>query len=235
MSRAIPILQSFAIAAAFGVAISYYFVMAHVADIKQNWSARKCDPRVIPFAGIINPPEGTSAGEFAAENFSECLASAGRVIASDAIAPSQYLVSGLNKTTAGLGDAVQSGRNAVNQVRGAMQDLANQASTRTYNTTLPLVHTTMKTKSSFQKTQAVGGVGVFASEGLLLSSLATVGAFVEFLLIMAGIFIATGGALLGIPFCLGCPVGIPLLALGVATMAICIAVSVQVLSKVPSH
>lgn len=234
MSRAIPILQSIVVFGVFVVAISYYFVIAHATEIKNNWSARKCDPRVIPFAGLINAPKGTSAADFAAMNFSECLASTGKIIARDAIAPAQYLVSGLNSAGAELTSATQSGRGAINQVRGAMQGIANAASTRTYNTALPLVHTTMKTKSSLQKTQAVGGIGLFSSEGLLLSTSATVGAFVEFLLIMAGIMIATSGALLAIPFCLGCPLGIPMLALGLATMGICIAVIAIVMPKLPT-
>jgi hypothetical protein len=217
----------------WGAAVSYYFVMAHAADIRANWAVKKCDPRVMPFAGIINAPDGQTGGEFTAANFSECLTETGKLIAADAIAPAQHLVSGLGDTANGLGGAMQHARNAVNDMRHATQTITDTVTTRTYNTALPLVSTGINTKSGLNKAQAVAGTGLFAAQGGLLMASTFVGATQEFLLKMALMFIATGTSLLAIPFCLGCPVGIPLIALGLAVFAVCIAVLIVVGPEIP--
>ena len=222
-----------AIMLAWGGAVSYYFVMAHAAEIRENWSKQKCDPRVLPFAGIVNAPPGQSGGEFTAANFSECLTETGKLIAADAIAPAQHLVSGLGDTANGLGGAMQHARDAVNDLRHATQTITDKVTTRTYNTALPLVSTGISTKSGLNKAQAVAGTGLFAAQGGLLMASTFVGAAQEFLLKMALMFIATGTSLMAIPFCLGCPVGIPLIALGLAVFAVCIAVLVIVGPEIP--
>ena len=217
----------------WGGAVSYYFVMAHAAEIRANWSKRKCDPRVIPFAGIINAPDGQTGGEFTAANFSECLTETGKLIAADAIAPAQHLVSGLGDTADGLGGAMQHARDTVNDLRHATQTITDKVTTRTYNTALPLVKTAISTKSGLNKAQAVAGTGLFAAQGGILMASTFVGATQEFLLKMALMFIATGTSLMAIPFCLGCPVGIPLIALGLAVFAVCIAVLIIVGPELP--
>ena len=222
-----------AILLAWGGAVSYYFVMAHAAEIRENWAAKKCDPRVMPFAGMVNAPDGKASGEFTAANFSECLTETGKLIAADAIAPAQHLVSGLGDTADGLGGAMQHARDAVNDMRHATQTITNEITTRTYNTALPLVSTGISTKSGLNKAQAVAGTGLYAAQGGLLMASTFVGASQEFLLKMALLFIATGTSLMSIPFCLGCPVGIPLLALGLAVLAVCIAVLIEVGPEIP--
>ena len=222
-----------AIILVWGGAVSYYFVMAHAAEIRENWSKQKCDPRVLPFAGMVNAPAGQTSGEFTAANFSECLTETGQLIAADAIAPAQHLVSGLGDTADGLGGAMQHARDAVNDMRHATQNITDKVTTRIYNTSLPLVSTGISTKSGLNKAQAVAGTGLFAAQGGLLMASTLVGATQEFLLKMALLFIATGTSLMAIPFCLGCPVGIPLFALGLAVLAVCIAVLIIVGPEIP--
>ena len=62
MGQRSAIAQSVVITALWGIGLSYYFVKSHATEIKKNWSARRCDPRVIPFAGIINAPPGADVG-----------------------------------------------------------------------------------------------------------------------------------------------------------------------------
>lgn len=234
MGRMSEILKTGAILTTFGVAISYYFVMAHAGEIRKNWSARKCDPRVMPFAGIINPPETGSASEFTASNFAECLSETGKYIASDAVAPAHYLVAGIDDSVSELSSAVNASRNVVNSIRSSMESVANEVSSRALNTALPLVGTSYTMKAGLHKAQAVGGTALFATEGLLLSSSAVIGAFIEFLIIIAGIYVATASLLISIPFCLGCPVGLPLLALGLAVLAFIVVVMVIVVPHIPT-
>ena len=56
----------------FFIALSYYYVMAQAQPIKDNWVNERCSPAVMPFAGLINKPDGQSAFDFTGENFSFC-------------------------------------------------------------------------------------------------------------------------------------------------------------------
>lgn len=234
MDKKSAIAQSLVIAALWGVGLSYYFVKSHATEIKKNWSARRCDPRVIPFAGIINAPPGTDIGNYTAQNLAGCLKEFGKDTADEATAPAHYLLSSLNSTTEMLGKSVQEARQAVNGIRGSMQKITNTATTRIYNTALPIVGTGITTKSTLNKVQAVTGIGMLAGQGGIDMASSFIGASQEFLIAVAMIMIATGTGLVGIPFCLGCPVGIPLLALGTAIIAVCIAVAVIVAPAIPN-
>ena len=57
---------------AFFCVFSYLYVMNHIKPIKSNWANERCNPQVIPFAGLINAPPGESKIKFTADNFSAC-------------------------------------------------------------------------------------------------------------------------------------------------------------------
>jgi hypothetical protein len=51
---------------------SYCFVMINVQPIKDDWINQRCKPSIIPFAGLINAPEGTTSTDFTKDNFDYC-------------------------------------------------------------------------------------------------------------------------------------------------------------------
>jgi len=42
----------------FSLLVSYILVMIRIEPIKDDWVNKRCDPYVIPFAGLINRPPG---------------------------------------------------------------------------------------------------------------------------------------------------------------------------------
>ena len=46
--------------------------MNRLKPIKADWTNQRCNPSIIPFAGLINAPPNTSKIEYTAENFSQC-------------------------------------------------------------------------------------------------------------------------------------------------------------------
>ena len=46
---------------------SYYSVMNQLEPIRTDWANKRCNPSVMPFAGIINAPEGESKFKYAAD------------------------------------------------------------------------------------------------------------------------------------------------------------------------
>ena len=52
---------------------SYLFININTKYYKRNWVQWRCDPAVMPFAGIINTPPGESKLDYTFKNFSFCL------------------------------------------------------------------------------------------------------------------------------------------------------------------
>lgn len=52
---------------------SYLFININTSYYKKNWVEWRCDPIIIPFAGIINTPPGESKLDYTFKNFSFCL------------------------------------------------------------------------------------------------------------------------------------------------------------------
>ena len=59
----------------FFIVFSYYFIESNIQPIRQNWVNERCKPSIMPFAGYINAPKGTSQIEYTNENFIQCTTS----------------------------------------------------------------------------------------------------------------------------------------------------------------
>jgi hypothetical protein len=53
--------------------VSFSTYKAIINELKDNWNTNKCNPIVMPFAGLIMPVPGQSAGETTFENFNYCI------------------------------------------------------------------------------------------------------------------------------------------------------------------
>ena len=71
---------------------SYLFININTNYYKKNWVEWRCDPAVMPFAGIINAPYGESKFEYTFKNFSFCLNTLLDDIVSFIMAPIVFLI-----------------------------------------------------------------------------------------------------------------------------------------------
>ena len=76
----------------FFIATSYYHVFNNIQPIITDWDNQKCNPSVIPFAGLINKPQGMSAFEFTGNNFTGCIQTILKTVAGDAFKPVYYIM-----------------------------------------------------------------------------------------------------------------------------------------------
>ena len=68
----ISLLVSILIILIFFVGWAYFKIMTDIKPIKDDWFNQRCNPKVIPFAGLINKPDGMSTFQFTGENFVGC-------------------------------------------------------------------------------------------------------------------------------------------------------------------
>ena len=70
---------------------SYCFVMINAQPIKDDWINQRCKPSIIPFAGLINAPEGVSSTDFTKENFDYCTQNIIKGVTGNAVQPLTFI------------------------------------------------------------------------------------------------------------------------------------------------
>ena len=189
----------------FFVAISYYHVMNNIQPIKADWLNQRCNPSVMPFAGIINKPDDQTAFEFTASNFNNCIYNILTDIINIFLAPLYYLVNVMTETLNMISEALQAVRKVFDSIRQSLTSVSSEIMGRTLNFLIPLQAILMKIRNMFDQTQGIMTTGIFTLLGTYDTIIATVTGIVQIitaiLLGLASIIIV----LFAIPFGLGLP------------------------------
>ena len=53
--------------------LTYFQMKPNIESIKNDWANKKCDIKIMPIAGFINPPPGVSAFKATKDNFNACM------------------------------------------------------------------------------------------------------------------------------------------------------------------
>ena len=197
----------------FFVAISYYHIYNNLQPIKADWLNQRCNPGVIPFAGLINRPDNMSAYDFTAENFNYCIQNILQDIASVFLAPIHYLVNSINILVAGLSEAVQSIRKVSSNVRDSVSGVSSEIMDRSLNIMIPLQHIVMKIKDLLSKSQGVMTTSIFTLLGTYDTLRSVIGSIVGIVVVLLISIAVLVYELFLIPFGFGLPFAIPLLVM----------------------
>jgi len=135
--------------------IAYSFIMINITPIKNNWVAERCKPYVIPFAGMINAPEGMSATDFTQENFTYCMQNVTSSLAENAVSPLTFITSSLTMVANIIQNSINAIREMVNKVRNSIQSVTEEVMGRLLNFIVPLQQIVIKIKDMLMKTQGV--------------------------------------------------------------------------------
>ena len=135
------------------IVYSYYSVMNKLRPIKDDWVNQRCNPSVIPFAGLINPQDGKSTLDYTAENFASCTQTILEDITEYALLPFYYLINVVKLSFKELDDAINSMRAEFNNMRKSADKVTNELYSRAMNITAPMIKNNITMKSMFSKTQ----------------------------------------------------------------------------------
>ena len=81
--------------------------MINIQPIKDDWVNQRCNPKVIPFAGLINKPDdGTSVSDFTSENFNYCIQNILTDVTGYAVQPITGMTDALTSLYSDLADSV---------------------------------------------------------------------------------------------------------------------------------
>jgi hypothetical protein len=172
---------------------SYYSVMNQLEPIRTDWANKRCNPSVMPFAGIINAPEGESKFKYAAENFTGCVNNILKSMSEQSFSPLYYLMNVINTSLNGLKDSVNSMRSMFNNIRTETNDVTNEIYGRLLNVTLPIMSLFINVKDMIGKAHGIITSTLYTLIGSYMGLKALIGSiyqFVVMILVGMGILIA---------------------------------------------
>ncbi len=177
----------------FFVLVSYLYIKIRIAPIKQNWTSERCSPAVIPFAGLINAPDGKGTLEYTEENFNYCVNTILTDIAGYALTPINYATNISKEMFMELSQSVNALRNIMSHVRTSFNKITVNIYSRILNLLIPLHVFIIKLKTLYAKMHGVMTTGLFTSLASYMMLKASIGAIIELvieILIALGISIA---------------------------------------------
>ena len=196
----------------FFVLFSYIYIRTRIEPIKNNWTAERCSPVVIPFAGLINPPSGKSGFEFTYENFNFCINNIIKESASYAMAPLEAVANLLSKSFGEFETAINDVRKIMSEVRSSIGDVSADIMSRMLNILIPFQKMLISVKATMGRAHATTVTGMYTAIGSLWFLISGLLNIYNLIIVIVVALIATVAGLWLIPFGFGIPEAIAMTA-----------------------
>lgn len=169
----------------FSSLISYYHIMNNLDPIKADWVNQRCSPGVIPFAGLINPPnDGTSAFEYTSENFTFCIQNILKQIAGYSFLPINSFVNIILKVFDEIKESISSIRNVFNSLRDKFKDMSQELFGRLLNIMIPIQNMIIGLKDIISKGHGVFTAALYTALGGYMTLKSAIGAVFELIVVI---------------------------------------------------
>jgi hypothetical protein len=184
----------------FFIFFSYFYVMNKLKPIKADWAMQRCNPAVMPFAGIINAPDGASKFDYTADNFHHCTQTILSTIIGYFLQPIHHSIGTLNEFFSQISKSVNMIRHVFAYIRNRIMSIVSDIFGRMYNIVIPVQIILIKLKDILEKNVAVLTSSLYTVMTLFLSLKSFLGSFLE-ILVLALITLAAATILLWVlPF-----------------------------------
>ena len=200
------------------VVLSYSVVMKNIQPIKDNWAKERCKANVIPFAGLINAPEGTSATDFAQQNFTYCMQDILKSITGFATQPLTYITYAINLVYKEIARALNAIRSLLSNIRSNITSITQEIMGRILNVTVPIRKMLIAFNDMGQKVIGILTSGLYTSLGTYYALKAFLGALVQIIII---ILVASIAIIIGLWLSFAWPAAIAGTVLFVTVAIIC--------------
>ena len=112
----LDLLVALVIVTLFTLGSSYFSIIGQKAKYQHNWAKHRCDPAIMPFAGMINAPKGTDPEQYTAENFGVCVSTV-------LTAAEDTIQAGFDAVASGIVDAIVMAGMAAGDLAGFVSEL----------------------------------------------------------------------------------------------------------------
>jgi len=182
------------------VAVSYTTIMRNIQPIKNDWSAQRCSPSVIPFAGLINKPDNMSVVDFTGQNFTYCMQNILTNITGYAIQPISYMTYSIKELFAAIAEAIQYIRTIMANIRNSMVSIAKEILGRLANIMVPIQQILIAFKDAMNKVKGVLTAGLYTTLGSYYALKSMLGAIAQVIITILIVLAALVLAMWIIPF-----------------------------------
>ena len=179
---------------------AYTTVMINIQPIKDNWAVERCNPKVIPFAGFINKPEGESTIQYTQDNFNYCMQNILTSITGYAVEPLTFITAGLTSLYAEIADTLNSIRTVISNVRTNIAKIAQEILGRILNIMTPIQMILISFIDVIGKIKGIFAAGIYTSLGTYYTLKSLMGAILQFVVIILMILAGLIAGLWIIPF-----------------------------------
>jgi hypothetical protein len=162
--------------------VSYCFIMINAQPIIDDWTNQRCKPYIIPFAGLITHPEGTSVSDYTHQNFTYCTQNILSSITGIAVEPITFVINTMNKMAETVKKDIQNIRAMFDKVRTMFQKITQEIMGRIMNFTIPLQQIIISFKDLMSKIQGTMSAGLFTLLGTYYTLKSLMGAIAQFII-----------------------------------------------------
>ncbi len=164
--------------------ISYCLIMVNAQPIIDDWPNQRCKPQIMPIAGFITHPEGVTASEYTAQNFTYCTQNILTSITGEALQPLTYVTSTFSIITEGLLNSLNAIRGMFDKIRGFFDSISKEIMGRIMNIMTPLQQIIISFKDLIGKIQGSMTAGLFTALGSYYTLKSMLGAIAQFIVII---------------------------------------------------
>jgi len=141
------IFMSLFVSSIFILITLYFYILNNIQPIIADWDKQKCNPAVIPFAGLINKSPNESAFEFTGKNFTGCTQTILKNFTAYAFQPIYYIMKNITGNFSEINTNLNSTRAMFDKIRNSIKEFSEETMGRTLNITLPIVQLMINIKS----------------------------------------------------------------------------------------
>ena len=174
---------------------SYITLSTKFAHIRKNWSNYKCNPQVIPLAGLINKDPHKGTLETTADNFTNCTSNILTEITGDFLTPIYSVTSSLENMVKHSIHDVQMIRTKIGSIVNNVKDVDRQIMGRIMNFLMPVKLMFIKIKDMLGKANATLVTGMYTAIASYLGLKSFIATFALLLLIPLAFCLTTAGIL----------------------------------------
>ena len=182
---------------------SYCFVMINIAPIKDDWPNQRCKPYIMPFAGMINKPDGISIKDYTSQNFSYCTQNIMSNISGVFLQPITFVTNLVSGILDDLKKSINSIRAMFHKIRTFFQSVVEEIMGRIMNVSISLQKIIISAKDIIGKIQGVMTAGLFTTLGAFYTLQALMGAIAQMIITILIVLAAIIIALWAVPFTWG--------------------------------
>lgn len=169
---------------------SYLFININTKYYKKNWVSYRCNPSIIPFAGIINAPPGTDKLNYTFTNFSFCLNKILDDIVSFMMAPILLLTEIITLVYDAIFAMIDEIVKMFDFLRNAITNIVLSILGSIMNFLIPFQKIIIKLRTMFKKMHATQVTTMFTFLGTYMSLISGINVIYEFVVFFAFILVA---------------------------------------------